>query len=300
MMKRGGMSRRIPKATDHRYRLPSDGSFHIRKAPTTPPEGASSAEACEKRLAELTQKLDHLQHLFFAHGRRSLLLIFQGMDASGKDSTVRAVLSGVDPAGVDVTAFKEPSADELAHDFLWRAVCRLPQRGRIGVFNRSYYEDVLITRVHPQLLDGRHVDLPKHLDKLWDERFESIRDFEKHITRNGVTILKFFLHVSKAEQRRRFLARLEDPQKHWKFSESDVRERDYWQAYQDAYEEALRATTCEHAPWYAVPADDKPFLRMTVAEIIVDTLESLDLHYPEIGNAQKRRFGQMRSYLKKG
>jgi PPK2 family polyphosphate:nucleotide phosphotransferase len=294
------MSRRIPIATDHRYRLPFDGSFNIRKAPTAPPEGGLSTDACEKRLAELTQKLDHLQHLFYAHGRQALLLVFQGMDASGKDSTVRAVLSGVDPAGVDVTTFKEPSTEELAHDFLWRAASRLPQRGRFGVFNRSYYEDVLIARVHPQLLDTRHVDLPKHRDKLWAERFESIRDFEKHLARNGVVILKFFLHVSRAEQRRRFIARLDDPQKHWKFSESDVREREYWRDYQAAYEEALRATACEHAPWYAVPADDKPFLRMTVAEIIVNTLQDLDLRYPEIKGTQRRRFGQMRSYLRKG
>lgn len=293
------MSRRIPRATDHRYRLPFDGDFRIRKAPTAPPDGAASAEACEKRLAELTQKLDHLQHLFYAHGRHSLLLVFQGMDASGKDSTVRAVLSGVDPAGVDVTSFKEPSVDELAHDFLWRAACRLPQRGRIGVFNRSYYEDVLIARVHPQLLEARHVDLPKKLDQLWEERFESIRDFEKHLARNGVVILKFFLHVSRGEQRRRFMTRLDDPQKHWKFSESDVREREFWDDYQDAYEEALCATARKHAPWYVIPADDKPFLRMTVAGIIVDTLEGLDLKYPEIEGAQKRRFGQMRSYLKK-
>jgi PPK2 family polyphosphate:nucleotide phosphotransferase len=292
------MGRRIPLATGHRYLLPVDGTFRIAKAPTAPPKESLSAEACERRLNELTERLDHLQHLFYAHGRRGLLLIFQGMDASGKDSTVRAVLSGVDPAGVDVHAFKEPSAEELAHDFLWRAVNWLPQRGRIGVFNRSYYEDVLITRVHPQLLEARGVDLPKNADKLWEQRYESIRDLERHLARNGTLILKFFLHVSREEQRQRFLKRLEDPQKHWKFNESDVREREYWSDYQSAYEDALNATARKHAPWYAIPADDKPYLRMTVAEIIVKTLESLDLHYPEVRSAEKRRFGQMRSYLK--
>jgi polyphosphate kinase 2 (PPK2 family) len=167
------------------------------------------------------------------------------------------------------------------------------------VFNRSYYEDVLIARVHPELLDGQHIDWPKP-DKLWAERFESIRDFERHLARNGVLIIKFFLHVSKGEQRRRFLARLENPQKYWKFSESDVREREYWRQYQHAYEEALNATARKHAPWYVVPADDKLYMRMTVAEILVGTLEQLDLHYPQLEAAQIRRFGQMRRYLKKG
>ncbi len=292
------MSERLPEAVEHPCGLPFDGSWRIAKAPTVPPDGAPPTHDVERRLAELTQRIDHLQHRFYAESRRSLLLIFQGMDASGKDSTVRAVLAGVDPAGVDVHSFKEPTHEELAHDFLWRAARRLPELGRIGVFNRSYYEDVLIARVHPDLLKGRRIELPKRLDKLWKERFESIRAFEKHLAGNGAVILKFFLHVSKSEQRRRFLARLEDPQKYWKFSESDVRERDYWRKYQSAYEEALNATSRRHAPWYVIPADDKLYLRMTVAEIVVATLEALNPAYPALDKGQSRRFGQMRRYLK--
>lgn len=292
------MSKRLAVAIDHPCAVPFKGAWKIRKAATAPPEDAPPTHDCERRLAELTQRLDHLQHRFFAEARRSLLLVFQGMDASGKDSTVRAVLAGVDPAGVDVHSFKQPTPEELAHDFLWRAARRLPELGRIGVFNRSYYEDVLITRVHPELLQARRVDLPRRLDRLWEERFESIRAFEQHLARNGTVILKFFLHVSKAEQRLRFLARLENPQKFWKFNEGDVREREYWRQYQDAYEEALHATSAKHAPWYAVPADDKLYLRMTVAEIIVATLEGLDPGYPELGPAQTRTFAQMRRYLR--
>lgn len=293
------MGARQPVAVDHPCRLPFNGEWRIGRAPTAPPEDAPPTHECERRLAELTQRIDHLQHRFYAESRRSLLLIFQGMDASGKDSTVRAVLSGVDPAGVDVHSFKEPTPEELGHDFLWRAARRLPGLGRIGVFNRSYYEDVLIARVHPELLDGRRIELPRRLDKLWEERFESIAGFERHLARNGVVILKFFLHVSKAEQRLRFLARLENPQKFWKFSEGDVRERDYWRKYQGAYEQALNATAHRHAPWYSIPADDKLYLRMIVAEIVVATLENLKLGYPELDDAQRRRFAQMRRYLKK-
>jgi PPK2 family polyphosphate:nucleotide phosphotransferase len=294
------MSNRIFKAVDHSWLVRGDGAFRIAKAPTRSPDGPHDKGDCERRLAEWTLRLDRLQHLFYAQDERSLLVIFQAMDAAGKDSTIRAVMSGVNPAGCQVHSFKQPSVEEYSHDFLWRATQRLPERGRIGVFNRSHYEDVLIARVHPELLARQRTPMPNRLDKLWKERFESIRDFERHLARNGVVILKFFLHVSKAEQKRRFLARLEDPQKYWKFEEGDVHERAHWRSYQHAYEAAINATASDHAPWYAIPADDKPYLRMNVAEIIVRTLESLKLKYPTIDAKQRRRFDEMRGYLEKG
>lgn len=294
------MAKRIFKAVDSSCLVPFDNSYDIVKAPTRPPDDAPDKASCERRLSELTARLDALQHVFYAQDQRALLLIFQAMDAAGKDSTVRAVLSGVDPAGCTVHAFKQPSMIELEHDFLWRAARHLPSRGRFGVFNRSYYEDILIVRVHPEILAGRKQMLPRDLSRLWRERQESIRDFERHLARNGMVILKFFLHVSKAEQKRRFLARLENPRKNWKFSESDVQERGHWRSYQNHYEEALNATSRRHAPWYSIPADDKIWMRMKVAEIIVDTLESLDLRYPELPASQRARFDEMRGYLEKG
>jgi PPK2 family polyphosphate:nucleotide phosphotransferase len=294
------MGNRIYKITNAADLVSFDGSFRIAKAPTRPPPGGPDTAGCERELAALTAKIDALQHILYAHDHRSLLLIFQGMDAAGKDSTVRAVLSGVDPAGCEVYSFKEPSPIELEHDFLWRANRWLPERGRIGVFNRSYYEDVLVVRVHPELLNARREPLPKNLQKLWRERYESIRDFEKHLARNGVVIVKFFLHVSRGEQKRRFLARLENPRKNWKFNEGDVREREHWPAYQKAYQEALRETSRPYAPWYALPADDKPYLRMRVAQIVLATLKGLKLEYPHLGPAERHRFDEMRSYLEKG
>jgi PPK2 family polyphosphate:nucleotide phosphotransferase len=235
--------------------------------------------------------------VLYAHDRHAVLLIFQAMDAAGKDSTIRAVFSGVNPAGCQVFAFKRPSEEELDHDFLWRSARRLPERGRFGIFNRSYYEEVLVVRVHPEILDSQKLPHRPPGKKIWRERFESIRDHEKHLARNGTVILKFWLNVSREEQRRRFLSRLDEPEKNWKFEPGDVRERGLWEAYQRAYEEALAATSRPWAPWYAVPADDKPFMRLTVARIVAESLETLGMRYPEVGAEERSKFDEMRRLL---
>jgi len=221
------------------YLVPFDGSFDRAAAPTAPPDEAVGKKALKKRLKGLVEEMAELQQMFYAHDRHSLLLVFQAMDAAGKDGTIRAVMSGVNPAGCEVHSFKQPSKEELDHDFLWRSATRLPERGRIGIFNRSYYEEVLVVRVHPEYLGGQQ--LPDAIDPqtIWDDRFDSIRDHEKHLARNGTVVLKFWLNVSREEQRQRFLARLDEPEKNWKFSAGDVRGRGHW----DAYEDALRATS---------------------------------------------------------
>jgi PPK2 family polyphosphate:nucleotide phosphotransferase len=235
----------------------------------------------------------------YAHDRYALLLVFQAMDAAGKDGTIRAVLSGVNPAGCHVTSFKVPSAEELDHDFLWRTTRNLPERGRIGVFNRSYYEEVLVVRVHPEFLGAQRLPNGVNNRNFWQWRYESIREHEQHLARNGTVILKFFLNVSKDEQRKRFLSRLEEPEKHWKFSEKDVAEREHWDQYMAAYEEALNETSRPWAPWYAIPADNKDFMRLTVAEIISDTLKALELSYPRPDPQALSRFNEMRAMLEK-
>ena len=286
------------KAIDSPYLVPADGSFKPAKAPTRPPKDAPDKKVVWKdELARLIGKLDELQQLFYAYDHRAMLLIFQAMDAAGKDSTIRAVLSGVNPAGCQVYSFKQPSKEELEHDFLWRTNVRLPERGRIGVFNRSYYEEVLITKVHPELLQQQN--LPQGLDEgeIWAQRYASIRDQEKHLARNGTVILKFWLNVSREEQRQRFLTRLEEPEKNWKFDTSDVAERAYWKDYMRAYEEALNETSKPWAPWYAIPADDKPFMRATVADLIVRTLESLELKYPKPAKAERDKFAAIKAQL---
>jgi PPK2 family polyphosphate:nucleotide phosphotransferase len=223
------------------------------------------------------------------------------MDAAGKDGTIRAVMSGINPAGCQVYSFKVPSAEELDHDFLWRTAVRLPERGRIGIFNRSYYEEVLVVRVHPELLDAQRLpQRPDDLAELWRQRHESIRAHERHLAESGTVIVKFWLNVSKEEQRERFLDRIEEPEKNWKFSARDVHERGFWDAYMQAYEDALNATSRPWAPWYAIPADSKSTMRMTVAEILVETLESLDLRYPKVGPEKWAAIEEMRTYLKSG
>ncbi len=279
------------------YRVPFDGSFDIADAPTEPPRDAPGKKDAKRRLEDLTEELSDLQRILWAQDDHAVLLIFQAMDAAGKDGTIRAVLTGVNPAGCEVYSFKQPSSLELDHDFLWRTSRRLPERGRIGVFNRSYYEEVLIVRVHPGILDSQKLPGRPDLETLWQQRFESIREHERHLARNGTVILKFFLHVSKEEQRERFLARLDEPEKNWKFSAGDVRERGHWDAYQHAYQEALRATSRPWAPWYAIPADDKPFMRLQVAEIVVAALHGLDLRWPEVDPEEKARFDEMRAIL---
>ncbi|MGQ0698059.1 MAG: PPK2 family polyphosphate kinase [Panacagrimonas sp.] len=285
------------KAVDSPYLVPFDGSFELAKSPTAPPRKAALKEAREQQLRSSVEELSELQKMLYAHDRYALLLVFQAMDTAGKDSTIRAVLSGVDPAGCEVYSFKRPSEPDLDHDFLWRTSQCLPQRGRIGVFNRSYYEEVLVVRVHPEYLDKQKLPYKLPLDRLWKQRFDSICDHEKHLARNGTAIVKFWLNVSLEEQRQRLLARLDEPEKNWKFETADLHERDRWKDYMRAYESALKATSVEHAPWYAIPADSKSFMRATVADIVVRTLKSLDVHYPKIDAAERARFAEMRKYL---
>jgi len=288
----------MPKPVKSPYLVPFDGSFRVEDAPTSPPKNASTKKELKKRLAELVEELSELQRILYAHDHHAVLLVFQAMDAAGKDGTIRAILSGVNPAGCQVVSFKQPSSEALDHDYLWRIAKALPERGRIGVFNRSHYEEVLVVRVHPEYLEGQKLsERPGSLDALWSERHESIRAFERHLARNGTVILKFWLNVSRDEQRERFLARLDEPEKNWKFSASDVRERGHWDAYMRAYEDALNATSCEDAPWYAIPADDKPYMRVAVAEIVVRALRDLGLEYPKVEQGERKRFDQMRALL---
>lgn len=279
------------------YCVPFDGSFDLHDAPTAPPPDTPDTKQLEKHLKNLVKRIDELQQMFYAHDKHSLLLVFQAMDAAGKDGTIRAVTRGVNPAGFQVFSFKQPSAEELDHDFLWRTSKCLPECGRIGIFNRSYYEEVLVVRVHPEYLQGQNLPAETSFGDIWEHRLESIRDHEKHLARNGTVILKFWLNVSHEEQKKRFLKRLDTPEKNWKFSPGDVRERQYWDAYMDAYKQALRATSSKHAPWYAIPADNKPYMRVAVAETIVQTLESLQMDYPEPSEADRARFAECRQLL---
>ena len=279
------------------YRVPYDGSFRVAEAATGRPEGAPGKKERREQLAGLVGELRDLQRMLYAHDHHAVLLVFQAMDAAGKDGTIRAVLSGVNPAGCQVSSFKVPSAEEVDHDFLWRTAKRLPERGRIGVFNRSYYEEVLVVRVHPEYLKSQRLPEIPPLERLWAERYESIREHEKHLARNGTVIVKFWLNVSHAEQRERFLARLDEPEKNWKFSSGDVRERGFWDDYMRAYEDALNATSRPWAPWYAIPADSKSYMRLCVAEIVVATLKSMGLRYPEAGAKERARFDEMRALL---
>ncbi|MGH8530708.1 MAG: PPK2 family polyphosphate kinase [Nevskiales bacterium] len=292
------MGTRLFKAAKSPHLVAFDGRFKLKHAPTEAPKGAPDKTAAKARLAELVKKLDELQRVLYAHDNHSVLLVFQAMDAAGKDSTIRAVLSGVDPAGCEVYSFKRPSEQELGHDFLWRTAQCLPQRGRIGVFNRSYYEEVLAVCVHPEFLGAQKLPaLPKNLDRLWEERYKSIRDHEKHLARSGTLILKFWLNVSAEEQRKRFMTRLQEPEKNWKFELADVRERGFWRQYMRAYEDALNATSRPWAPWYAIPADNKAYMRMAVAEIIVRSLKKLDLHYPRLEADELAKFARLRRQL---
>jgi PPK2 family polyphosphate:nucleotide phosphotransferase len=237
------------------------------------------------------------QDMLYAQDRWSLLLIFQAMDAAGKDGTIKHVMSGVNPQGCQVFSFKQPSAEDLDHDFLWRSVTRLPERGRIGIFNRSYYEEVLVVRVHKELLEPQKLPPELVTERIWDERLADIARFEEYLSRQGVVVLKFFLNVSKEEQKKRFMSRLDRPDKHWKFSPSDVRERRYWHDYMHAYEAAIQATAAPHAPWFIVPADNKWFTRLVVAGAIVEAVDNLELHYPTVGDATKAELAAARTEL---
>ncbi|HXG54274.1 MAG TPA: polyphosphate kinase 2 family protein [Vicinamibacterales bacterium] len=254
-------------------------------------EAKGLLKKAQKRLFDLTEVL-------YAQDRWSVLLVFQAMDAAGKDSAIKHVMRGLDPKATQVFTFKAPSPEELDHDFMWRSLKVMPERGRIGIFNRSYYEEVLVVRVHPGLLKLQHLPPGRVTPKIWNQRFEDIRDIERYMGRNGTVIRKFYLNVSRAEQRRRFLARLDDPAKNWKFSIGDVNERAHWKHYMKAYEAALGATSTRTAPWYVIPADNKWFTRLAVAEVIIETLESLDLHFPPLDRVKQRELAEARKRLR--
>jgi PPK2 family polyphosphate:nucleotide phosphotransferase len=280
------------------FRVAPGRTLRLNKCPTDVKALYKSKSDYRKMLAAQVGRLSALQSLLYAYDRYALLLIFQAMDAAGKDSAIKHVMSGVNPQGCEVYSFKHPSAEEIDHDFLWRTTECLPERGRIGIFNRSYYEEVLIVRVHPDIL--RSEALPAELvneKTIWEDRYRSINDLESHLYRNGTRILKFFLHVSKEEQRKRFLARLDDPEKNWKFSAGDLSERALWKEYMVAYQECLRATSKGVAPWYVIPADDKKNARLLVAEAIVETLEGLKMSYPQPDRAHRKELKSIRQTL---
>ena len=279
------------------FRVDPDDKFRLKDRDPADTAGFKSRKEAKERLAAGIERLRELQERLYAHDRWALLLIFQAMDAAGKDSTIEHVMSGVNPQGCQVYSFKQPSAEELDHDYLWRTNKCLPERGRIGVFNRSYYEEVLVVRVHKGILAAEKLPVELVDADIWKQRFKDINAFERYLAQNGTALVKFFLHVSKEEQRRRFLARLDEPQKNWKFSLSDVKEREHWDEYMAAYEEMLRRTSTEHAPWHVIPADDKWFMRMAVADIIVGTLEKLKPEYPTITEEKRRELEAARKVL---
>ena len=263
------------------YCIKDGKSFRLKDTDPADTNGFHDREVAQQLLQQGVEHLAKMQEKLYAQDRRALLLIFQAMDAAGKDGAIKHVMSGINPQGCEVYSFKSPSAEELDHDFLWRTSKRLPERGRIGIFNRSYYEDVLVLKVHPEILAAQPLPAGKVDRDFWQDRYDDINAFERHLVRNGTIILKFFLHVSKGEQKRRFLERLERPDKNWKFSVADLAERQHWHHYQDAYEKALSATSTEWAPWHVIPADHKWMTRMLVAEILESAIKSLDLAYPQ-------------------
>jgi PPK2 family polyphosphate:nucleotide phosphotransferase len=278
------------------FRYDGAGEFHL-KSHQNAERGGLDKEKGEKIIEANRKRLSDFQEKLYAQDRWSLLLIFQGMDAAGKDSAIKSVFDGVNPQGCEVTAFKAPSSKELDHDFLWRAGVALPERGRIGIFNRSHYEECLVVRVHPEILAKQKLP-PKLITKdIWRERFEDISAFERHLARNGTVILKFFLNVSRKEQRERFLERLEQPSKNWKFNMGDIAERALWAKYQAAYQDMIHHTSTKHAPWHIVPADHKWFARVVIGSTIVSALDKLDLHFPKVDKADRSEFKQVRQAL---
>ena len=282
------------------FRVRSGKQVDLREWPTTVKPFCKSKKQYQELLEKHVEELSSLQQLHYASNRYALLLIFQGIDAAGKDGAIRHVMSGVNPQGCDVFSFKQPSAEELEHDFLWRTTYKLPERGRIAIFNRSYYEEVLVVRVHPELLHNEGLPDQLHDEKtIWKERYRSIVDLEEHLHRNGTRIIKFFLHLSKNEQRKRFLDRINEPDKNWKFSLADVHERKYWKHYADAFEACLNATSTHHAPWYVVPADDKENARLIVSQILLDTLNELKMAYPKSTAKRRQELKSIRKLLVK-
>ena len=282
------------------YRVSAGTKVDLKKWPTAVRPAYRTNSQYRDILSAQVKQLSAQQELLYASNRYALLMIFQAIDAAGKDGAIAHVMSGINPQGCRVSSFKHPSAEELKHDFLWRTTRDLPERGQIGIFNRSYYEEVLIVRVHPEIL--RAEGLPdEHADenRIWHDRYRSIVGMERHLTRNGTRIIKFFLHLSKEEQRKRFLERIETPEKNWKFSEADIAERQYWKQYMQAYEKCLSATSTSHAPWYIVPADDKLNARLIVSHIVLDTIEGLRLSYPKSSAGRRRELRSLRKQLEK-
>src|SRR5690348_10260942 len=279
------------------YRIESGKGFRLKDFNPDDTAHLHSKEHAEELLEQSIREMADLQDKLYAQDRWALLLIFQALDAAGKDGAIEHVMSGVNPQGCQVYSFKKPSERELQHDFLWRTTLDLPERGHIGIFNRSYYEEVLVVRVHPEILAGEKLPPSLTGKKIWEERFEDIRSFERHMTRSGTVIRKFFLHLSKKEQKKRFLKRLEEPEKNWKFSVADIHERKYWDDYQDAYEDMIRNTATKHAPWYVVPADNKWFSRLVISTVVVDTLESLGLEYPKVDAATRKELAAAKKIL---
>jgi PPK2 family polyphosphate:nucleotide phosphotransferase len=281
-----------------RYRIDDADRFRLASFDSADTAGLDlDKDKCNAMLAQDVERLAKLQERLYAHDRWALLVVLQGMDAAGKDSVIKHVMSGISPQGCEVHPFKAPSAEELEHDFLWRAATRLPARGHIGIFNRSHYEEVLVVRVHPDLLARQKLPDVLVTNDTWKERFKDIRAFERHLARSGVAVLKFFLHISKEEQRRRLLARLDEPAKRWKFSMADIAERKLWDKYMDAYEDAIRATSRPAAPWHVVPADHKWFARLVVAGAMIEVLEGLNLEYPKIEGAALEELQKVREAL---
>ena len=282
------------------YHVPPGKKLNLSEWSTTAPALTNSKKHYQKLLEEHVKDLSALQQLHYASNRHALLIIFQGMDGAGKDGAIKHVMSGINPQGCEVSSFKQPSAEELEHDFLWRTACRLPERGRIGIFNRSYYEEVLVVRVHPDELRNEGLSRELHDDKSkWEDRYRSIVDFERHLDRNNTRVVKVFLHLSKDEQRKRFLARIDDPEKNWKLSLADIHERKFWKDYVKAYEECLSATSTHHAPWYIVPADDKDDARLIVSQIVVDALRGLKSSYPTTTQKHRAELKSIRKMLAK-
>ncbi len=287
------------KSTLKLFRVESGKRFKLSDHDPKNTHGFESSEDAEDLLKQGVGMMSDMQQKLYAQSRWGVLLIFQAMDAAGKDGVIRHVMSGVNPQGCQVYSFKGPSAEELDHDFLWRTNKCLPERGRIGIFNRSYYEETLVVRVHPELLAKQMIPAQLVTRKIWKQRFEDINNLESYLTRNGVVVRKFFLNISKEEQRQRFLRRLEDPDRNWKFSEADARERGHWDEYMAAYEDMIANTATKEAPWYIVPADNKWFTRLVVAGAIIETLEGLDLHYPSVDEAKKKELDAARRLLEK-
>ena len=279
------------------FRVKPGKKFKLKDRDPADTGGMESKKEAKTRLEKGTKRMHELQERLYAQDCFSLLLVFQAMDAAGKDSTIEHVMSGVNPQGCQVYSFKQPSSEELDHDFLWRTNRCLPERGRIGIFNRSYYEEVLIVRVHQKILDGQRLPSRCVTPDIWKERYRDINAMERYLTQQGTVIRKFFLNVSKEEQKKRFLARLDEPEKNWKFSVADAKERQHWDHYMEAYEDAIEATSTDEAPWYVIPADHKWFMRMAVAEVIVETLESLDLEFPVLSDEKRNELALARKLL---